>query len=112
MRYPVYVPSRLRSVVPAITFVLVVAGAYGILRFKRSELVDFVVPRTAAVRFLAHEPLYRPGDGHYQYKYFPAFAVAMVPFTLVPKEVAEATWFALTWAMQTRWRPRCPVMMR
>jgi hypothetical protein len=36
--------------------VLVVAGAYGLVRFKRAELVDFVVPRTAAVRFLAHEP--------------------------------------------------------
>jgi hypothetical protein len=93
------VPSRLRSVVPAIAFVLVVAASYGILRFKRSELVDFVVPRTAAVRFLAHEPLYRPEDGHYQYKYFPAFAVAMVPFTWMPKELAQATWFTLTWAM-------------
>jgi hypothetical protein len=79
--------------------VLVVAAAYGILRFKRSELVDFVVPRTAAVRFLAHEPLYRPEDGHYQYKYFPVFAVAMVPFTWVSKEVAQAAWFTLTWAM-------------
>jgi hypothetical protein len=93
------VPSRPRSVVPAIAFVLVVAAAYGILRFKRSELVDFVVPRTAAVRFLAHEPLYRPEDGHYQYKYFPVFAVAMVPFTWVSKEVAQAAWFTLTWAM-------------
>jgi len=93
------VPPRLRSVVPAITFVLVVAAAYGILRFKRSELVDFVVPRTAAVRFLAHEPLYRPEDGHYQYKYLPAFAAAMVPFTWVSTEVAQATWFTLTWAM-------------
>ena len=78
---------------------LVVAGTYGILRFKRSELVDFVVPRTAAVRFLAHEPLYRPEDGHYQYKYFPAFAVAMVPFTWVSKEVAQVIWFTLTWGM-------------
>jgi hypothetical protein len=93
------VPSRLRSVVPAITFVLVVAAAYGLLRFKRSELVDFVVPRTAAVRFLAHEPLYRPEDGHYQYKYLPAFAAAMVPFTWVSTEVAQVTWFTLTWAM-------------
>ena len=92
-------PSRLRSVVPAITFVLVVAGSYGLLRFKRTELVDFVVPRTAAARFLAHEPLYRPEDGHYQYKYLPAFAVAMVPFTWVSKEVAEAVWFTLTWVM-------------
>src|SRR5262249_28034530 len=38
-------------------------------------------------------------DGHYQYKYFPAFALAMVPFTWMPKEVAELTWFTLTVAM-------------
>ena len=79
--------------------VLVVAGAYGLVRFKRAELVDFVVPRTAAVRYLAHEPLYRPDDGHYQYKYLPAFALLMVPFTWVPKEVAEVAWFTLTVAM-------------
>jgi hypothetical protein len=51
------------------------------------------------MRFLAHEPLYRPDDGHYQYKYFPAFAAAMVPFTWMPKQVAEFTWFTLTVAM-------------
>jgi hypothetical protein len=48
------------------------------------------------MRFLAHEPLYRPEDGHYQYKYFPAFALAMVPFTWMPKQVAEFSWFTLT----------------
>ena len=67
--------------------VLVVAGAYGLVRFKRAELVDFAVPRRAAVRFLAQEPLYRPDDGHFQYKYLPAFAQLMVPFTWVSKEV-------------------------
>jgi hypothetical protein len=93
------VHSRLSPLVRAIALVLVVAGAYGLVRFKRAELVDFVVPRTAAVRFLAHEPLYRPDDGHFQYKYLPAFAQLMVPFTWVPKEVAEVTWFTLTAVM-------------
>ena len=93
-------PPRLRSVASGpIVFVLVVVGAYALVRAKRDELVDFVVPRTAAVRFLAHEPLYRPDDGHYQYKYLPAFAQLMVPFTWVPKEVAQFTWFTLTVAM-------------
>jgi hypothetical protein len=99
VRYPVGVPSGLWPLVRAIAVVLVVAGAYGLVRFKRAELVDFVVPRTAAARVLAHEPLYRPEDGHYQYKYLPAFAVAMVPFTWVSKELAQAAWFTLTWAM-------------
>ena len=92
-------PSRRRLLVRPLLFALIVVALYGLVRLKRAELVDFVVPRTAAVRFLAHEPLYRPEDGHYQYKYFPAFALAMVPFTWVPKEVAEFTWFTLTVAM-------------
>jgi Glycosyltransferase family 87 len=92
------VPPR-RLLIRAILFVLIVVAAYALVRLKRAELVDFVVPRTAAVRFLAQEPLYRPEDGHYQYKYLPAFAVLMVPFTWVPKEVAELAWFALTVAM-------------
>ncbi len=52
-----------------------------------------------AVRFLAQEPLYRPDDGHYQYKYLPAFAAFMVPFTWVPRQAAEVAWFALTVVM-------------
>jgi len=92
-------PLRLRPLLPAIVFVLVVAGAYAILRSQRDGLVDFVVPRTAAARFLNHERLYRPEDGHYQYKYFPAFAVAMVPFTWMPPQAAELAWFTLTVAM-------------
>ena len=34
-------------------------------------------------RFLAHENLYRPDDGHYQFKYLPAFAPLMAPFNWV-----------------------------
>lgn len=83
----------------AVVIVLIVAGAYGLVRLNRDELVDFAVPRTAAVRFLAHEPLYRPDDGHFQYKYLPAFAQFMVPFAWVPKPVGEVIWFAMTAAM-------------
>jgi hypothetical protein len=93
------VPPRLQSLIRPLLFLLVVVSLYAVLRSQRAELVDFVVPRTAAVRFLAHEPLYRPDDGHYQYKYFPAFAQFMVPFTWVSKEVAEFAWFTLTVAM-------------
>jgi hypothetical protein len=75
-----------------------VAG-YAAVRLDRAELIDFAVPRVAAMRFAAHEPLYRPEDGHYQFKYFPAFAALMVPFTWPPKPVAEAVWFTLTVAM-------------
>jgi hypothetical protein len=60
------------------------------------EMVDFEVYRTAADRALDAEPLYRADDGHYQYKYFPAFALVMAPFAMVPDQVARAVWFALT----------------
>jgi hypothetical protein len=83
----------------ALVFVVIVAALYGVLRTQRTELVDFRVPRLAAERFIAHEPLYLAEDGHYQYKYFPAFALVMVPFTWLPKTLAEVLWFALTVAM-------------
>jgi Glycosyltransferase family 87 len=97
--YAECVPARLRWLLPPILFVVIVVSLYALLRYHRTELVDFVVPRTAAFRYVAHEPLYRPDDGHYQYKYFPAFAQLMVPFTWVSKEVAQFTWFTLTVAM-------------
>jgi Glycosyltransferase family 87 len=94
------VPSRPRSLVwPLLVLLATIAGGYAVVRFKRGELVDLVAPRTAAARFLANETLYRPEDGHYQFKYLPAFAPLMVPFIWVSKDVAELTWFALTVAM-------------
>ena len=62
-------------------------------------MVDFEVYRRAAIRAPAAINLYQPDDGHYQYKYFPTFALIMVPFTWLPPQVAEVTWFALTVAM-------------
>lgn len=61
-----------------------------------TEMVDFDVYYTAAARALDGEPLYRPDDGHYQFKYLPAFALAMAPFAAVSIEAARAGWFALS----------------
>ena len=88
--------SRRRSLVWPVLFVVTfTAVGYTALRFKRDGLVDLVAPRTAATRFLAQENLYRPDDGHYQFKYLPAFAPLMAPFNWVSTPVAEVTWFAL-----------------
>jgi hypothetical protein len=65
----------------------------------RSEMVDFAVYRTAAQRALHAEPLYRADDGHYQFKYLPASALAMAPFAWVDPEVAKAAWYALSVAL-------------
>lgn len=94
-----FVPDRFRPFFWPLVVFLVACGLYTLLRFKRTELVDFAVPRLAATRFMAGERLYRPEDGHYQYKYFPAFAAFMIPFTWPPKLAAETLWFALMIAM-------------
>ncbi len=60
------------------------------------EMVDFDVYRTAASRALHAENLYRPDDGHYQYKYLPAFAFVMAPFTAIEFRVARLIWYTLT----------------
>ena len=95
------VPPVLRRTKPflwPLVIVLLATTGYAILRHKR-DLVDFAVYRTAAERALSAQPLYRPEDGHYQYKYLPAFALAMAPFAWPPPEVARAAWFALSIAL-------------
>jgi hypothetical protein len=69
--------------------------AYGVTRFKR-DFVDFEVMQQAGVRALAAEPLYRDEDGHFQYKYLPAYAFAMTPFADIDIEVSKALWFAIS----------------
>lgn len=54
---------------------------------------DFAVYWTAATRARAAEPLYRIEDGHYQFKYLPAFAVLAIPLSAATLESAKAIWF-------------------
>ena len=61
----------------------------------RHEMVDFITWRQAVVRALDAEPLYRPEDGHYQFKYFPMFAVMMAPFGVVDQDTGKMLWFAI-----------------
>jgi hypothetical protein len=91
--------ARLRPTTWTLVTILLGIGAYVLLRLIRSELVDFEVYRIAAARALAAQPLFRLDDGHYQYKYLPAFALVMAPFAWLPKALAEAAWFALSVAM-------------
>ena len=86
--------SRLRPFLVPGAVVLVAVAAY-VFRVHK-VLVDFEVYRVAAGRALHAATLYRAEDGHYQYKYFPAFAFVMAPFAWMPDRVARAVWFALT----------------
>ena len=58
------------------------------------KMPDFEVYRTAGVRALAAEPLYRADDGHFQFKYLPAFAILAAPLALMPLPAAKGAWFA------------------
>lgn len=77
----------------ALLIVLSVVG-YGVGRLRRN-VVDFEVYQTAGVRVLHAEPLYRDEDGHFQYKYLPAFALPMTVFAHGDIEIWKAVWFAI-----------------
>jgi hypothetical protein len=65
------------------------------------EMRDFEVYWTAASRALRSEPLYRTADGHYQFKYLPAFAVLAAPVAIVSLAVAKSAWFVVSVAALT-----------
>ena len=60
------------------------------------RMPDYEVYRTAAGRVLSAEPLYRESDGHWQFKYLPAFAVVTSPLAVLPNPIARAAWFGLS----------------
>jgi hypothetical protein len=60
------------------------------------QMGDFGVYRIAAIRARAAEPLYRAEDGHFQFKYLPAFALAMAPFAVIGNDNAKMIWFAMS----------------
>ncbi len=84
----------------AMLAMLIVAGLamYAAIRAHR-DLTDFEVYRTAAGRAAAAEALYRPDDGHYEFKYLPAFAVVARPLIWMRPETAKLVWFALSFGM-------------
>jgi hypothetical protein len=65
------------------------------------KMPDLAVYWTAASRALAAEPLYRVDDGHYQFKYLPAFAVLAAPLATVSLETAKAIWFVTSVGLLT-----------
>jgi hypothetical protein len=76
------------------------ALAVALFTLKASEkMPDFEVYWHAGVRAAAAQPLYRIEDGHYQFKYLPAFAVLAIPIGLVPLQPAKALWLAVSVAL-------------
>lgn len=85
---------RFRPLVWPLVFVTLATLLYVGAR-RRRDFVDFLVYRTAAERAVHAEPLYRDSDGHYQFKYWPAFALAMAPVVPLRGEVARVVWYGL-----------------
>ena len=95
-----YCPPMLARLKPFAWPLLIAAFAATIYVVRiQKEMVDFEVYRQAAGRAMHAENLYRPDDGHYQYKYLPAFAFAMVPFAIVRDQSARLGWYALSFGL-------------
>ncbi len=63
----------------------------------KNDMTDFQVCFQGGQRVLAGETLYRPSDGHLQYKYSPFSALFFSLFTLIPYETAKILWYYLEW---------------
>ena len=63
------------------------------------RMPDFEVYWRAAARAAHAEPLYRPDDGHFQFKYLPAFAVVAMPIGVLPLLPAKLIWYATSIAL-------------
>jgi hypothetical protein len=73
---------------------LLVALAIWVFVYKAApKMPDFEVYWKAAGRAAHAEALYRTTDGHFQFKYLPAFAVLAIPLGLMPLATAEVVWF-------------------
>jgi hypothetical protein len=79
---------------------LLVALAIWVFIYKAApRMPDFEVYWRAAWRAAHAEPLYRASDGHFQFKYLPAFAVLAIPLGFLPLTTAKLLWFAISVAL-------------
>jgi hypothetical protein len=86
-----------RSLAIALVAALTAFGAATAFPEKLSrKMPDLEVYWTAAARASAAEPLYRAEDGHYQFKYLPAFAVLTTPAARIPLDAAKTGWFVIS----------------
>lgn len=90
--------TRRQAAIWIVALAALAAAMYLVIRQTR-DLTDFEVYRTAGTRLLHAEPLYRPEDGHFVFKYLPAFAFGVVPFAVMGPEAAKIVWFALSFVL-------------
>lgn len=90
-----FTPSPARTRILLVVLAVVSLVAMFTTRVAR-KMPDFEVYWTAGSRALDAAPLYRPEDGHFQFKYLPAFALAAAPLALMREPAAKALWFAMS----------------
>ena len=77
----------------ALTALLVALSLWVFVYKAGPKMPDFEVYWKAASRAARAEPLYRESDGHFVFKYLPAFAVLTIPIGLLPLLPAKFVWF-------------------
>jgi hypothetical protein len=90
---PLFRASAARTRILLVVLAVVSLVALFTTRVSR-KMPDFAVYWTAGSRALAAAPLYREEDGHYQFKYLPAFAIMAAPVAKLPLPAAKGFWFA------------------
>jgi hypothetical protein len=88
--------SRSRAV--GIGFLLALS-IWGFIYKVGHKMPDTAVYWRAATRAAEAQPLYRADDGHFQFKYLPAFAVLAIPLGFLPLQTAKLLWFAVSFAL-------------
>src|SRR5215212_9133265 len=89
IRWPA-VPALLLAGVAAVLLTVLFAAKIS------QKMPDLEVYWTAACRARNAERLYRTADGHYQFKYLPAFAVLTIPAAGLSLKAAKAGWFVVS----------------
>jgi len=79
---------------------VLIALAIWVFIYKAApRMPDFEVYWRAASRAAHAQPLYQASDGHFVFKYLPAFAVLAVPLGFLPVQNAKLLWFAISVAL-------------
>jgi uncharacterized membrane protein len=90
----------MRKALPWIgTALFFVVAVVAFAQRAHKELLDFDVYYKTGVRVASAEPLYRAEDGHWQFKYLPAFAIVIAPLAQLPPVAARGVWFFLSAAL-------------
>ncbi len=77
--------------------IVVAAILFGVR--ARHQMYDFSVYLTSGARVVAGESIFQESDGHWQFKYLPAFAFVFAPLSVLPPVAARAIWFGLSMAL-------------